>query len=274
MRHVRESGLKSKFIAWAQMVSAKGEQPPGNSIEAISYAYELGFSGVEMDLRLTGDGVPVLMHDDTLDRTTTGSGPVVSLSFAELQQFEIKQRWKGEPVRIASLEQALRVNGDKGTFLCDMRINAKAIDAIRRAIVASGFDEKLLQISAYSDREGILFKEAFPKASVFSKRYGQPETIPFTWLSRIDQRLDGVMIEMPNEAGSIGDIVDFVHSKGKQVVTFVHYHWRDLAALQGLIDDGVDYILTQHHAMIPLVGPAAFSGAAERSTAQADTRLQ
>lgn len=109
--------MKSKFIAWAQMVSAKGEQPPGNSLEAINYAYELGFSGVEMDLRLTADGVPILMHDDTIDRTTTGSGPVASFSFVELQQFELKRRWKGAPVRIASLEQALRANGDKGTFL-------------------------------------------------------------------------------------------------------------------------------------------------------------
>lgn len=138
-----------------------------------------------------------------------------------------------------------------------MRINAKAIDAIREAVVASGFDEKFLQISAYSDREGILFKEAFPKASVFYKRYGQPETIPFKWLSRMDWRLDGIMIEMPNGEGSIGDIVDFVHSKGKKVVTFVHYHWRDLASLQRSVDDGVDYILTQHNDMLPLLRPAA-----------------
>ena len=44
----------------------------------------LGYRGVEFDVKLTVDGAPILMHDDTLDRTTTGGGPVAAASLARL----------------------------------------------------------------------------------------------------------------------------------------------------------------------------------------------
>lgn len=43
-----------------------------------------GATGVELDLEFSADGVPILMHDETVDRTTNGSGPLSQLKFSEL----------------------------------------------------------------------------------------------------------------------------------------------------------------------------------------------
>lgn len=43
---------------------------------------------MELDLEFTADGVPILMHDDTVDRTTNGSGPLSKLLFSELRKLD------------------------------------------------------------------------------------------------------------------------------------------------------------------------------------------
>lgn len=55
-----------------------------NSLEAIRAALEAGADGVEVDVRLSSDGVAVLMHDADVSRTTSGSGRVADLTAAEL----------------------------------------------------------------------------------------------------------------------------------------------------------------------------------------------
>lgn len=47
-----------------------------------------GATGVELDLEFSSDGVPILMHDETVERTTNGSGPLSAISFSELQRLD------------------------------------------------------------------------------------------------------------------------------------------------------------------------------------------
>lgn len=58
---------------------------PENTLAAMRIAFDQGVDFVEADLHLTADGVPVLMHDPTVDRTTTGTGPVANLTLAQIQ---------------------------------------------------------------------------------------------------------------------------------------------------------------------------------------------
>lgn len=55
-----------------------GSLAPENTLAGIRLAARLGFRAVEFDVMLSGDGTPVLIHDETLERTTTGSGPVAA----------------------------------------------------------------------------------------------------------------------------------------------------------------------------------------------------
>jgi len=61
---------------------------PENTYEAFDLAIEHGFANIELDVQLTSDGVPVIIHDDTLDRTTNGAGPVAKASIAKMKSVD------------------------------------------------------------------------------------------------------------------------------------------------------------------------------------------
>lgn len=65
-----------------------------NSLAGLTAAARLGCRGVEFDTMLSADGIPVLMHDDLVDRTTNGRGAVAALTVAELRRLDLG----GEPV--------------------------------------------------------------------------------------------------------------------------------------------------------------------------------
>lgn len=61
---------------------------PENALEGLT-TLPSHVNGVEVDVRLTSDGVPVLMHDRQVDRTTDGTGEVAEFTFAQLQQVQL-----------------------------------------------------------------------------------------------------------------------------------------------------------------------------------------
>ena len=63
-------------------------EAPENTLSAYEESYNHGFKYVECDVQFTKDGVPVLLHDDTIDRTSDGSGAVNQFTYAELLQFD------------------------------------------------------------------------------------------------------------------------------------------------------------------------------------------
>lgn len=67
---------------------------PENTLPAFERSLDRGVHMLEMDVRLTADGIPVIMHDETVDRTTDGTGRVGEYSFAELRRFDAGYRWE------------------------------------------------------------------------------------------------------------------------------------------------------------------------------------
>lgn len=61
---------------------------PENTMAAFELALEQGADGFELDVHLTRDGEIVVCHDETIDRTSNGSGRVVDLDFEQLQEFD------------------------------------------------------------------------------------------------------------------------------------------------------------------------------------------
>jgi glycerophosphoryl diester phosphodiesterase len=68
-----------------------GALAPENTLGAIRLGASMGFKGVEFDVMLAGDGTPVIIHDETVDRTTDGHGEVSKMSFPELSRFKIQK---------------------------------------------------------------------------------------------------------------------------------------------------------------------------------------
>ncbi|XP_075420683.1 glycerophosphodiester phosphodiesterase 1 isoform X2 [Tenrec ecaudatus] len=58
---------------------------PENTLAAIRLAAKNGATGVELDLEFTSDGIPILMHDNTVDRTTDGTGYLCDLTFEQIR---------------------------------------------------------------------------------------------------------------------------------------------------------------------------------------------
>jgi glycerophosphoryl diester phosphodiesterase len=90
---------------------------PENTIEAFELAVRQGADAFELDVRLTGDGVPVILHDATLDRTTDRGGPLRGLSLSELREVDAGARFtldgrtfpfRAADVRIPTLSEVLR----------------------------------------------------------------------------------------------------------------------------------------------------------------------
>lgn len=83
---------------------------PENTAPAMAKAVELGAHMIEFDLRLSADGVPVLLHDATIDRTSDGCGRPEEYSLAALREFNFAaSRKNGEFVPIPTFEDILRL---------------------------------------------------------------------------------------------------------------------------------------------------------------------
>ena len=94
---------------------------PENSIPAIESIIRMGADMMELDLKRTKDGVLVLCHDKTLDRTTNGKGLVSDHTLAEIKKLRLK-RGHGvatDSLRMPTLEEALRVCKDRITVNVD-----------------------------------------------------------------------------------------------------------------------------------------------------------
>lgn len=82
---------------------------PENTMASFKLAHRMGVDAIELDVHLSRDGVLVVHHDETLDRTTDGHGELAELTFEQLQQLDagthFSQDFAGE--RIPTLEEVL-----------------------------------------------------------------------------------------------------------------------------------------------------------------------
>ncbi len=84
---------------------------PENTIEGIHTAADMGVEWVELDVKITKDEVPIIFHDDTLDRTTNGSGNIAEKTYDELLELECGS-WFADSftgIKIPTLEETIEV---------------------------------------------------------------------------------------------------------------------------------------------------------------------
>lgn len=80
------SWLERRVLAYAHQGGAF--EAPSSTLYAIERAAKLGATGIELDVHATADGVLVICHDQTVDRTTDGSGAIAALTAAELARLD------------------------------------------------------------------------------------------------------------------------------------------------------------------------------------------
>ena len=109
---------------------------PENAIETFAHSHRYQPIIVECDIRMTRDSVLILMHDETLDRTTTGSGKISGLDYPELSDLYLKDPdGSATSYRIPTFDKALQWGAGKVIFTIDVKNDVPytmVIDAIRR----------------------------------------------------------------------------------------------------------------------------------------------
>ncbi len=97
---------------------------PENTIAAFDEAIRLGAKAVEFDVRLSADGVPMVLHDETLDRTTNGTGPISAYERFDLLPLDagswVHHRFAG--TRIPTLEEALLAIGPEAQPVIELKV--------------------------------------------------------------------------------------------------------------------------------------------------------
>jgi glycerophosphoryl diester phosphodiesterase len=127
---------------------------PENTLAAFEAAIEIGVAMCELDVHLTRDGIAIVIHDATVDRTTDAKGAVAAKSFAELQRVDAGIRFgrKFAGQRIPTLDEVFRLTAGR----CGLNIELKGVgteatvcelisthDAFATALVSS-FDWAML----------------------------------------------------------------------------------------------------------------------------------
>ena len=138
---------------------------PENTLEAFELAAKMGADGVELDVHLTRDGIPVVTHDERVERVSNGTGRVAEMTLKELKALRFNRTHPEYPfARIPTLQEVfdllrpttLGINIELKNSLIDYPgLEEKVID-----LAAKGFDLKRVIFSSFSHRSMVRVKEA------------------------------------------------------------------------------------------------------------------
>jgi len=119
---------------------------PENTLRGFRRAIELGAGWVECDVRLTSDRRLIVMHDETVDRTTNRTGAVRDLTFDRVRALDAG---KGE--RVPTLAEVLEAVRGKARLQLELKGPGTARPAVR-AVKALGMDEEVMFVSFHLGR--------------------------------------------------------------------------------------------------------------------------
>lgn len=111
---------------------------PENTIAAFELALEQGADGIELDVHLSADGQPVVIHDFTLERTTDGAGPVGGHRVRELKRLDAggwrDRRFRGQ--RVQTLQEVLERFRDRARFWIELKGGSALYPGIEERVIS------------------------------------------------------------------------------------------------------------------------------------------
>ena len=202
-------------------------QAPENTLEAFQKAFDLGVDGIECDVFLSQDGIPVIIHDETLDRTTTGTGSIWKYSAKYLQT-----------LGVPTLKQVLSILPDgaiinielkncqpyTAQFLADQVHNLLKYDQNKVQVIISSFNPKLLKIwTRDSYPIGLLFE---PDQPIISPTDWHPDSlnIDYPRLTQIPKGFRKILWVAPDEKTARSWIAKGSDCFISEFLSFLLYH--------------------------------------------------
>ncbi|RXI97798.1 glycerophosphodiester phosphodiesterase [Anaerobacillus alkaliphilus] len=164
---------------------------PENTMDAFQAALDAGADGIELDVQLTKDFIPVVIHDETVERTTNGTGWVKDLTLAELQQLDAGSWFSPSfsTARIPTLQEVLQwVSGTQLILNIELKngivrypdIEKKVLELVEqfnlmdRVIISSFNHYSLVEINQLNSEieTAILFMEGLYEPWNYAKGIG------------------------------------------------------------------------------------------------------
>ncbi len=220
-----------------------GKLAPENTLTAMRVGHAHGYGMVEFDVKLAADNVAFLLHDATLERTTSGRGRADALPWRELSRLDAggwhSAKYAGEMLpTFASIARWARAHG----VACNAEI--KAMPGRERE---TGAAVALDAAALWRDAEVPPLLSSFDEASLVAARDAAPllpralllDELPGDWLDRL-RALDCVALDANYKALS-AEVVKAAHRGGFRVCCFTP---NDPARVAELAGWGVDTIIT------------------------------
>lgn len=236
---------------------------PENTLEAFRHALDLGVDVLELDLRLTRDGHVVVLHDEDVARTTDGTGPVSSMTLADLRRLDAGARfdppaggesWRGRGLTVPTFEELLRE-----LPAVRMNIELKTAEPLlleKFAALVRSFDrEELICTGSALDDVARNVRAALPGVCMFF-----PEEAARTWIMRA-RGIDGLqpperydVLEIPFELDGVQlvdtELVERAHDEG---IALQVWTVNDEDGMRRAVEVGVDGIMTDDPALLARV---------------------
>lgn len=243
---------------------------PENTLAAFRNAIDGGVDAIELDLRRTADGEIVVLHDETVDRTTDGRGPLSGMTLQELRMLDAGrhagEQFAGE--RVPTYQDVLDLTRASGVgLLLDIKESDRASH------------ERIVSLTARHDATGRVIVGARSIADLQAFRALSPGIRALGFVPDVGSieafAAAGVDIIRlwPEWIAADSGLVGRVHALGKPVWVTAGMMPRD--DLQSLIGRGVDGILTDlPEVLLPLVADSRRSGRARVRTDDAPLSRQ
>jgi glycerophosphoryl diester phosphodiesterase len=246
---------------------------PENTLPSFERALELGAQILESDVHVTRDGVPVLIHDDSLERTTDGAGPVREATLAELRGLDAgfhyspegghDHPWRGRGVRVPTLEEAFETF-PRARFNLELKEDQpgfveRVVDTVARhgrdatTLLTSGADAIIRRLRAEMARTG-------SKAAMGA---AQGDVLGFirSALAGGPPPREPMALQIPAEFGGrplvTPALVRHAHAHDVQIHVWTI---NDPAEIEALLDLGVDGIVTDYPERMAAIAARRRSG--------------
>ncbi len=228
---------------------------PGETMLAYQNSVNLGVDVLEMDIHITEDGVLVLMHDETVDRTTDGSGEIESMTLEELKKLDAGYDWstddgatfpfRGKGLTVTTLEEVFTAFPDKHMTIEIKKTNASMTQPFCELIRKHKMEDKVLAASFYDDKLKEFRKECPEVATSSAKN----ETTAFVLLTKpflgSFYSPKFFSLQVPEESGGITVMTPaFVKTAHERNLAVEPWTINDAETMKKLIDWGVDGIIT------------------------------
>lgn len=225
---------------------------PENTLVAFKKARELGATWIEFDVQLSADGVPVILHDDTLERTTNLGQPLrpTALTVAQLKELDagswFAPEFAGE--KIPTLEEVLQEFGDT----LDMNIEIKSTPGFE---ADDGLEQKIAALVRQYKLEGKALISSFDPFRLASLHRHDPELrLGFLYVAQPDRyppdfdpivtaKSFGAVALHPPFGIITPELVARTRENGLDLNTWTV---NELYDLQRMIDLGIDIVITNY----------------------------